>query len=81
MPRTASQEESEGWGEDVRACLHEEGALQGTALRCDDQPAGGVLRGPHLALGGGQHLPHLDEEVAKRWEMPGSTGLHASLSR
>ena len=70
MPRTASQEEREGCGEDVWACLQEEGALRGTVLRHDDQPAGGVLRRPHLALGGGQHLPHLDEEVARRWIMP-----------
>ena len=45
-----------------------EGALQGCVLLQGDHPEGGVLRWPHLGIGGGQDQPLLDEEVCQEWE-------------
>ena len=60
-------QEKEECGEAGLACQQEGGALQGQVLLQGAHPEGVVLRGPHLALGGGQQPPPLDEEVAKSY--------------
>merc|ERR1712034_69432 len=62
--KSASQEK-EGCGEAGLTCQQEGGALQGQVLLQGAHPEGEVLRGPHLAFGGGQQPPLLDEEVIR----------------